>query len=134
MPPRNKKIVEESPENAIEETIEEPIIPEPEVESDDSTVKRIISKVKQVITLKKVLTAKQQAHLDRLAATRLGKKTTYKEIPVETVPLPQKKKRTVKPKVEPIVPVKIVKPRVKKPIQVFQEPIINLSRFNKNLF
>ena len=72
---RNKKVVEELPENVVEE----PVIPksvepveEPEVESDDSVVKRVVSKVKQVITLKKILTAKQQAHLDRLAATRLG--------------------------------------------------------------
>ena len=140
MPPRNKKIVEEVQENAVEQPViaktVEPV-EEPEVESDDSIVKRVVSKVKQVITLKKILTPKQQAHLDRLAATRLGKKTTYKEIQVE---IPQKKKRTVKPKVEPIpepIPVKAVrKPRPKTvpaPVQIIKEPI-NLSRFNKNLF
>ena len=54
---RNKKAVEESPENAVEEpviakTIEP--VEEPEVESDDSVVKRIVSKVHQLITLKKM--------------------------------------------------------------------------------
>jgi len=139
---RNKKIVEEVLENAVEEIVNKPVIQEPieetDIQSDDSVVQRVVSKVKQVITLKKVLTEKQQKHIDKLAAERLGKKSTYKELPVETVALKPKAKRTVKPKVElkvePIVPVKIVKLRVKKPIQVFQEPIINLSKFNKNLF
>jgi len=143
MPPRNKKVVNETEENAVE-TVETPVEPINEQETDiasetDSVVERVVSKVKQVITLKKVLTDKQQAHLDKLAKARLGKKTTYRVIPVVEVPLKPKAKRTVKPKVilpasvpEPITAVR--KPRPKKVEIIQDQEPINLSKFNKNLF
>lgn len=104
---------------------------EPEENTDSSIEDRIVSKLQNVIKTKKKLSEKQQAHLDKLAKAKAGKK--YQVIPepkVEEVKEPVKKKKVVKVKeptsdseseVEPeVVIVKKKKVIKKKPKIIYQ--------------
>ena len=73
----------------------------------DSIEERVVNKLKKVITIKKQLTPKQQAHIDNLANKKKGKKyveaVSEKDLPVEIpVVIKEKPKRAPRIKPEPI--------------------------------
>lgn len=74
-----------------------------EQNTDESVEERVVNKLKKIVTIKRQLSAKQQAHLQKLAAGKKGKKyveqvdETDVELPTEVVP---KKPRA--PRVKPI--------------------------------
>ena len=75
-------------------------------DNDLSVEERVVQKLKKVITIKKQLTPKQQAHIDNLATKKKGTKYTkqvdaeeIKDIPTEIKEL---HKRKVKKVVEPV--------------------------------
>jgi imidazolonepropionase-like amidohydrolase len=116
-----KKVIPVVEEIVQEEIVQEEVVQEEVIESDtDSVVERVVSKVQKIITIKKVLTPKQQAHLDKLALVRKGKKTSYKEIPTkETKPVKSRAKK-VKVEVEES--------------EESEEIITPIKKFNKSLF
>jgi hypothetical protein len=83
-------------------------IQEGDVSSDDSQIQKVVSKVNRVITIKKVLSAKQQAHLDKVAKERKGKRYTLK-VDSESVDIPEKIVEK-KPKEKAKVPVTVPEP------------------------
>ena len=66
--PRPKKVLEQVHETAVEAVVE-PI----EQGSEDSVIERVVSKLQKVVTIKKQLSEKQQAHLDSLAKKKKGR-------------------------------------------------------------
>ena len=60
--------------------------------TDDSIEERVVQKLKKVITIKKELSDKQKAHIEKLGKQKKGKKyveqipETEIELPVEVVP------------------------------------------------
>ena len=73
--------------------------------TDDSIGERVVNKLKKVITIKKQLSDKQKAHIEKLGKQKKGKKNIEKfdeteiELPVE---VSQKKPRV--PRVIPVEP------------------------------
>lgn len=98
-----------------------------QVSEADSVVERLVNKVQKVITLKKVLSEKQKAHLDKIALKRKGKKfveqvNAENEPDVEVVTKQLKKKKVEvdeasKPHVEVKPKKKIVKKKAVKKIK-----------------
>jgi hypothetical protein len=55
--------------------------------TDESIEERVVQKLKKVITIKKELSDKQKAHIEKLAKSKAGKKYVQ-QVPVEDVELP----------------------------------------------
>lgn len=123
--PRVKKQVTAGKEQAVEQVVEEPIVEEG---SDDSVIERVVNKLQKVVTIKKQLSEKQQAHLDSLANKRKGKKFVMAAEPADIKEIPVKvtKPKSAQPKKE-------VKPKKTPSIQPTQTTVF-ISRFKKSLF
>jgi hypothetical protein len=68
----------------------------------DSVEERVINKVQKIITVKKILTPKQQLHIDNLAIKKKGTKYT-KQVDVEEVEIPTEIKESKGRKVKKVV-------------------------------
>lgn len=112
---RVKKTVEVT--DVTPEEIPEEVTPEDE---PNEVMTRVVNKLQKVITIKKQLSDRQQAHLDKLAKARNGTKYAVK------AEEPKPVKKVVKKK-EPVV---VAEMKVVKKV-VAVEPIY---RFSRNLF
>ena len=74
--PRAKKQIAEIAVGAevVERTLPEILDEDEDKNSEDSVIERVVNKLQKVVTIKKVLSDKQQAHLDSLAKKKKGKK------------------------------------------------------------
>ena len=81
----------------VAETVQEPEILEDQEGSEDSVIERVVNKLQRVVTVKKMLSDRQKAHLDTLAKKKKGKKYVAQvdETEVE-LPTVVKKKLVIK--------------------------------------
>lgn len=82
---------------------------------------KVINRLKKTIIIKKELSEKQQAHLDKLAVKKQGKKYTekVKEEDIKDIPVEIKAKK-VKKEVVKDIPVEIKVKKVKKVVEVIE--------------
>lgn len=118
---RVKKTVEVT--DVTPEEIPEEVTPEDE---PNEVMTRVVNKLQKVITIKKQLSDRQQAHLDKLAKARNGTKYAVKaEEPKPVKKVVKKKEIVAEPKKKVVKKVQVVE----KVVAV--EPIF---RFSRNLF
>lgn len=132
--------VEEVVEDVVEETVEEVV----EEDEEDEIVDKVVNRLQRTITIKKVLSDKQKAHISKIAESKKGSKyakiNVVEEVEEDEVEIPEKiiVKKSVKGPLKPVNKPPAKKPPAKKrPVKVEPvEPVIikPLSKFNKSIF
>ena len=97
MPRAKKPVAEIAVEEPNPEILEEDQDKNSE-NSEDSVIERVVNKFQRVVTVKRILSDKQRAHLDLLAKNKKGKKYVAQvdETEVELPVVVKKKKPVVK--------------------------------------